>query len=669
MNRLRCNRSFVAVAAIVLTLAPFARALDPNEWQHRQTLAIDRTGVVKIALPPATLDLGRPNLEDLRLLDASGRETPFLVERAAPIVAPSRRAPRAFRVSLRDAATELFIDCGARVPLDAVALATPAPALLKGARVEISDDGNAWQTVLSGAPLFRQFGAEQLTVDLGGRTAAQVRITIDDTRSRPIPFTGATLALAAATPRAVTAPLPVKIVRREEFAGETVFTLDVGGKHVPLARLEFVTGEPLFARQVTIATSELRDDTAVERVLASGPIYRISVDGLPPQARLEVPADFTAPAREVLVHVRNGDSPLLAIDEIRAQQRPVWLVFRAEPGTYRLLTGNPDIASPAYDLATFASSLRDVAASAAVPGPPELNPGYRRSDTLAATPLLGAALDPAPWKFRKPVRLATSGVQQLELDVDVLAQAQPGLSDLRLVRRASQVPYLVERPALSRSINLAAAPANDPRRPGLSRWQLSLPRAAAPVNRLVLTSPTVLFQRHLRLFEIVEGERGGATYERTLAEADWSRAPGTAAAACPLPLLAPPTSNTLLLETDNGDNPPLELATVRAVYPVVRLLFKTDYAAAAPETDRLALYYGNREVAAPRYDLALVAGQILAAEKNVATLGPEERPRAEGWVSTALQGARGGIAFWVGLALVVVVLLVVVARLLPKPPS
>ena len=77
----------------------------------------------------------------------------------------------------------------------------------------------------------------------------------------------------------------------------------------------------------------------------------------------------------------------------------------------------------------------------------------------------------------------------------------------------------------------------------------------------------------------------------------------------------------------------------------------------------------DRTVTAPRYDLALVAGQILAAEKSVASLGAEEPARTGGWADQALAGPRGGIIFWSALAIVVVALLIVVAKLLPKPPA
>jgi hypothetical protein len=87
-------------------------------------------------------------------------------------------------------------------------------------------------------------------------------------------------------------------------------------------------------------------------------------------------------------------------------------------------------------------------------------------------------------------------------------------------------------------------------------------------------------------------------------------------------------------------------------------------------TPELTLCFGNPKAAAPRYDLALIAPQILAAEKSVARLASEGPPAPTSW--TQRLWASGGAArwiFWVSLAAVVGGLLLVVAKLLPKPPS
>jgi hypothetical protein len=119
--------------------------------------------------------------------------------------------------------------------------------------------------------------------------------------------------------------------------------------------------------------------------------------------------------------------------------------------------------------------------------------------------------------------------------------------------------------------------------------------------------------------------------------------------------------DTIWIETENGDNPPIALGTSQAAYPVARLVFK------GAETDGFALAYGNKAATAPRYDLSLVAVKLLTSSRNVARLGAGGQNPAG--LQSHLAGINGGFVFWAALALVVVVLLIVVARLLPKPPA
>ncbi len=648
------------LAALLLLLPTAARALDTGEWALRQTFTLESAGLVKFSLSPATLDHARPDLADLRMLDAAGREVPYALVRPGE-VQPRPVSPRQFHADLTTDATVLTIETGTTEPLLTVTVATPGTAFVKPVRIERSDDGRAWEPVADGVPVFRQNGAAGLTLDLGQRPAAFLRLTVDDRRSPPVPFTGAVL-LAGAAAEAPVEPVAVNITARDELPGETVLTLDLGAAHLPLASLTFVADDPWFTRNLTVAARELRDDTVVERPLTNGTIYRIAVDGLTPAARLVVPTGPGPMPRELIVHIDNGDSPPLAVTTVRGARHPIWLVFNAAaPGTFTLLLGQTHAAAPRYDLPAPAIAYTAIPLTPAALSPPAANPGYHPPEALANLALDGAPFEPKGWLWRKPVVLTSPGAQQLELDLDVLAQARSDLADLRLLVEGRQIPYLVEHTTLARPVPLVPVPANDPTSPRLSRWQLKLPRAGLPLTHLTLTSPTLLFQRHVRLYEIRSDDRGAA-FEVTLAAADWQHTPGQPGAALRFTLSDRPQTDALWLQTDNGDNPPLVLAGAQAWNPVVRLLFK-----AAPDRTP-ALYYGETETAAPRYDLSLVANQLFNAEKSAARLGPAEALGPTAW-SGGFSTSLGGPFFWCALVLVVALLLWTVARLLPKPPA
>jgi hypothetical protein len=652
--------------ALLLALVPdpAQAALAVSEWQYRQTLAVPAAGLVKLALPLGTLDRAQPGLPDLRLVDGAGQEVPYLIERVAP-AGDRVRDVRSFQVALGPAATVITVETGAVEPVDGVTLATPTREFIKAVGIEGSRDQRSWRPLGRGVPVFRQpGGASRFRLPIPAGAWPYLRLTVDDQRSAPVPFTGARVHLAA--PEALPAePLAVQILERTESPGETRLALDLGAAHVHLAELTVEATDPLFTRRVTLGARQVSDHVVRETALARGVVYRVAVAGQAPAAQVAVGLDLTTPARELSLTIENDDSPPLQIVSIRAARRPVYLVFMArQAGPYAILTGNRRAPAPRYDVAALGASLRGAAVSRLAISATAPSPDYRPADALPEIPTGGPALDVSAWSYRKRVEPGGSGgrVQEIELDLEVLSRAQPGFADLRLVSDGRQVPYVLEHTAASRAVVPEVTPAADPKRPRVSRWALQLPRPSLPVTRLVAAARTPLFRREVTLSEEIADERG-AKRPRPLGRATWVRTPERSATDFTLALSAAPLDNTLVLETDNGDNPPIELEHVRLFHPVTRLLFKP------PPGASVALYYGNRAGEAPRYDLRLVAGQVLAADKARASLGPEEPLRAPSWGERVPLRGHAGLVFWLILALVVVVLLVVITRLLPKPAS
>lgn len=648
-----------AIAIGVITCPALGAGLNLADWKNLQELEIRHPGTVRVSLPPATLDAAESDYRDLRLLDPAGQEQSYLIENVRA-TAREQRPVAKFDARMVDQKTQITVAVGTQAPLDAIELETPHRHFIKAARVEISTAAGKWEEIADGLPLFRQSGSEQLEIKLGHRRAAQVRVTIDDSRSPPVPFPRATLRVARSTP-AAEMPMNATISRREEFAGETVLTLALAARHVPLAKLAFVTPEGIFTRRVTVGVRELRDGIAEERTIALGTIYRLAVDGSEVREQLELPLNVTTPGRELLVHIQNGDAPPLELTSAQLYRRPATLVFHANRiGTHRLLSGNANARAPSYDLGGFARELRRTSIPMISPGPLEANPSFAQSDALAGIPLLGATMDVDGWKYRRAVQFGNRPVQELELDLGVLAGARHDFGDLRVVQNGRQVPYLLEQTKHHRELTLAIQADDDPERPKVSRWKLILPRQNLPLHRLTLESPSALFERQIRVFEMVQTTRGDS-FEQAVATAPWrnllnSEDDNTLS----IVLDDVAQSEALWLETDNGDNPAIMISSATVTYPVVRLLFKP--AEASPVT----LHYGNLNVGAPQYDLGLVAPQLLSAERAPATLGVEAANDGM-LVRGTLRGLRGGPIFWISLAAVVIVLLVVVAKHLPKP--
>jgi hypothetical protein len=632
----------------------------PAEWQQEQPFNVPAPGLIKLNLPVETLDAARPALEDLRLFDDAGNEVPYLVERPVPVVKVVQNV-KSFHVSLTLSNTVIVLETGLTQPLDDVALETPAESFLKPVRIEGSTDLKSWQTLDSGQPIFRQpNGANRLHVSFPAGTWPWLRLTVDDQRSQPIPFTGARIRVAVSEP-APTEWMPVMIAERHENPGETRLALNLGAANLSVAAVQIETTEPLFTRHVTLAVPQVSEDFVREQTVGQGVIYRVAIEGQPAAESLSAPLEGLVRSRELLLFIRNQDSPPLSITAVRVERRPVYLVFLArQAGAYHLLAGNDQCAAPRYDLAALGMNLKSVAVAPIKLSPPADNPNYRAPEVLPGIEGTGTALDVTAWKFRKPVKIARAGAQQLELDLDVLAHALPDFQDLRLLHGSNQVPYILERTSISRSLAPAVTATNDAKDPKLSRWILKLPQSRLPVTRLSCATRTALFQREITLYEEVTDERG-EKYRHNLGSAAWVQKPDRKSQEFFLTLDGPLQSDTLFLETHNGDNPPVELEKFQLFYPATRILFK------AKSGDALFLYYGNPRVTPPRYDLSLVAGQLLSADRTIAAPGTEQQLRKASWREHEIPG-QGGVVFWGILALVVVVLLVIISRLLPKSP-
>ncbi|MFA6960588.1 MAG: hypothetical protein WC205_07560 [Opitutaceae bacterium] len=651
----RLGRRSVLVAAVLCGVVSL-RALERSQWRQQAPVEVTAPGYVKLDLSPEVLDCAAPNLADIRLLDPQGSEVPYAFVRPAQPVTGRAFAPPC-DVKLINGATVVTLTTGTKDPLAYASLETAPGDFLKSADVAVSADGEHWETLATGLPVFRRDGTTRNRVSLLGKSAALVRITLDDRPTSPLAITGAMLApapVAGAAPSTVVQA--VGIDHRDEYAGETVLTLDLAAAHLTLVSLEFDSVTPVFRRGVTLSERRMENDVLVEHVIARGVLSRRPADAVGVSAVWTT--GMVSVPREVILHIDNGDSPPLPLSEVRVRRLKREVVFNAEQaGAWTLLAGNLAATAPRYDLTRFSGELSAVTTEVGV-GRLAANPEYQiPPEALADVPLTGAALDPLAWTFRRAVTLGGGGVQQLELDLGVIARARSDFADIRLISDGKQIPYLIEHPHLSREFAAMLTPADDPHRPRFSRWQLKLPQAGLPLNRLVLASSTPLFQRQLRLWEPVTDERGQSS-TRVLADASWVRLPGQAVRNLVLPLNGRVAGDTLIIETDNEDNPPIVLTSVQGAVNVTRLLFKP-----APETPAPELIYGNPQVSAARYDLVLIAPQILGAPKHVATLGPEAQTAA----ALDLFSGRGSVLFfWGVLGLVVVLLLVIVARLLPK---
>jgi len=197
-----------------------------------------------------------------------------------------------------------------------------------------------------------------------------------------------------------------------------------------------------------------------------------------------------------------------------------------------------------------------------------------------------------------------------------------------------------------------------PARAGRSVYRVTLPVAGLPTARLVLTTTARVFERAVSVAQEREAdaERRREPGIDMVATAQWIHADQDKPA-LPLTLSVPSVRRTeLLVIVDDGDNAPLPIASARILLPSYRLrLFRGAGA-------HLRVAYGRADLARPQYDLALLAPQVLGAPAADVAL-EAERAAAASPTTAAFVSPR---LFWGALAIAVVALLALIARLLKK---
>ncbi len=634
-------------------------ALDLSAWMQQQPITVTAPGITRLELPAETLHASRPRLEDLRLLSPSGLESPFIIERNT-LTPPRSAAVRNFKSGIVESSTVIELETGSDNAIEALVLETPSDNFIKAARVEASTDGAQWNVIAMNVVVFRQTnGARNLRFSFPSAIYGKLRVTLDDKHSQPVPFTAARIEFTNQKP--VTVPHGVAITKTEEKSRATALTVDLGAANLHLANLRLIVSDPFFSRRVTVSYSQDNNGTTRSIPVATAIIYRVTTnDGLSTES-LDVPIDNLIPTSQLMLTLDNGDSAPLRVSSIEATRQPVSLVFYAQDsGAWQLVTGNRNVNAPRYDLAMLDIQLRQGSAAKAQVGVLTANPDYKEQPALPDVQPEGANIDLQKWRYRKAITANHTGVIGVMLDAETLAHSQTSLADLRVIQNGKQIPFIINQTNESRSIQPVITKDSDPKRRTVSLWKATMPLAGLPVTRLTCLSPTPLFERTISVWAKQKDHMGNE--QRTyLGSALWTKQSSSKDNEFTLPLAMWNIPGEFFIETDNGDNPPIEIADVKLHYGVSSVVAKvTD---SAP----FALYYGNEEAYAPRYDLQLVREELLYAWQQQATLGNEEVLRAMKKESTDI--SAGSPWLWASLGVVIVALLWVVSKMLPAAPK
>lgn len=277
---------------------------------------------------------------------------------------------------------------------------------------------------------------------------------------------------------------------------------------------------------------------------------------------------------------------------------------------------------------------------------------------------LGAPLDPAQFAVHRTVPSGAPGPVALLVDAFALAHSRgpaEHFADVRILDSSNrQVPYVIEHRddplVVSLTPERADAPASSPafiKRSNWSTYRLRLPCANLPASQIAIETSARVFQRGVQLAVLRQADHHSrAARLETVAATTWGHVATDEDAALALTMaIVPGDASELWLSIDEGDNSVLPITAVRLLLPSYRARFYRT------NQSPLLLVYGRSDLLAPRYDLALVSGELLNADAAEVTPLPE-RP-----TDTHRRPLVTPTQFWIFLSIAVAVLLALIVRL------
>lgn len=680
MRRTACASALVACSVVLYAQSP------PGKFTYERPLTATNTGPQRLPVDPALLLGSNPfrvvqrgeasfaegGLADLRLFDAAGKAVPYLLVHA-PLPEPKWTAGTVLPVAPTKKTSGFEVDFGGAQPIDAIRVeGIPAP-FLKRLSVEGSGDRSRWTSLAPEATLFDLPDERLRQVDVGFTPGEYryVRVTFDDTNTGRVPpprRVGARL--AAKSPIEPPPSLNLPFDRHASEPGRSRYRVRLPAARLPLVALVLEVDGGHVLRAATVTESRFAGTEAAPVELGRTMLSRVVRDGV--QAS-DLSVRIAAPVEtEVQLLIDDGSNPPLEVRAIRGTlaQLPS-IYFEAPAGELIARYGDRALQPPSYDLEAVRASIDITRVPEAKWGTPRglVTPETSASESDPKMPAAGAPIDAGGFKYVRPIGDASPGLSALPLDTAVLAQSRgPGgrFADVRILDDQSrQIPYLLERRDEPLQIDVTVAPketrlAELKRAPGrpFSVYRVTLPYGSLPPATLVLETSARVFLRHVQLgVERPADRRRRDPWFEQRASATWRHADQERPAR-PLTLrIEQPDQTELLLVVDEGDNAPLPIASAKLLLPSYRLRFYH------PPGSALRLAYGRDDLQSPRYDLALLAQQVMGAPARdvAATAGAADTAAARNEPRLI-----SPLVFWILIGAAVVVLMGIIARLVKQ---
>ena len=391
--RLKMTRSRIFFTATSLLLAGLVNsvfALELAEWKYRAEVTIeDGTGeYCKLILTPDVYDAARPDLGDIRLVDAHGEQVPYVLVKPKDTMEERKYELAVINRSTNvDMAAMVTLDFGKKVVKNSIEVMTRGNNFRRAVKVEGSSDNIEFFTLVERAYIFavtydRRF--EQ--VDLPKNDYRYLRITVwPMATEEKNPVIDEVRAFKIEKSFAERHPVEMALIEHseDEKSNSSIYVYDLVYRRLPVSEIEFDVADDSFYRYVTIEGTDAETrkvkvysednrqrtktvEVKWERIISST-IYRYAeADGQKRERlALRIPSGRRV-HRYLKITIRNYDDRAVVVKSASAKMIAHKIVFtNMDNVAPTLYVGSESARTPRYDLGHRLSNPLQVKAKAA----------------------------------------------------------------------------------------------------------------------------------------------------------------------------------------------------------------------------------------------------------------------------------------------------------------
>ena len=386
-------RTRILVTATALLLAGIVNsvfAIELTEWKYKADVTIeDGTGeYCKLILTPDVYNAAKPDLGDIRLVNTSGEQVPYVLVRPKDTTERQKYEPDVINRSTNaDIASMVTLDFGKKTVKNSIEVITEGNNFRRAVKVEGSNDNIEFFTLVEQAYIFAvTYNRRFEQIDLPKNDYRYLRITVRPmTTEEKSPVIDEVRAFK--TEKSLAERHPVEMTLKEQIEDEknnsSIYIYDLVYRRLPVSEIELEVADDSFYRYVTIEgrDAETREvkvysednrqrtrnvDVKWERMI-SNTIYRYTDAKGQKQEKpaLDIP-EGTRVYRYLKITIRNYDDRPVAVKSASANMIAHKMVFtnmsNVAPALY---IGSETVRKPRYDLEYRLSNPLQVKAGAA----------------------------------------------------------------------------------------------------------------------------------------------------------------------------------------------------------------------------------------------------------------------------------------------------------------